>query len=385
MTLEELTSELNTATFWREFTYPETWFNPRPQQRVELADGIVVLGDLAYVFQLKERTNPTDDPEAERRWFKDKVLRKATKQIRDTVGYLSDNEKIALTNAQGHSVGIYGSDLVDIKKLVIFQGSKALPEDCWATKYHVSETVGFIHVIAAHDYLGILDKLRVPNDIRLYLEYREQVLPRLREARVTVEEPDILVGFFQEDELPTPGSIERLRGFVQDLEAFDLTPILSQLLTHIQNPNSNRDYYNILLEFSRCSRSVWREFKKRLVKSLEACRAGEFCRPFRFHVPADDCTFMIAPLDPQWPASGAEGERVRTGALALFTEAAKYDAKTTRAVGLLVSKDGEEVCLDWCLIDSPWEEDEKLRHFIADTGIFREVKERNVDSFYFRR
>ncbi|CDZ62172.1 Hypothetical protein NGAL_HAMBI2605_18230 [Neorhizobium galegae bv. orientalis] len=385
MSLEDLTADLNTATFWREFTYAETWFNPRPKLRVELADGIVLLGSVAYVFQLKERTGASDDPETERKWFQNKVLSKATKQIRDTVRYLAEHEEISLTNAQGHSVEVRGAVLTDIKKLVIFRGGNALPEDCWSMKYHVSDTAGFIHIIAAHDYLGILDKLRVPNDVRLYLEYREQVLPQLRKAGVIVEEPDIMVGFLHEEDLPVPGSIEKLRGFVQDLETFDLTPVLSELLTHIQNPNKNNDYYAILLEFARCSRSVWREFKVRLVKSLEACNAGEFCRPFRFTVPANDCTFMIAPLDPKWPTSGTDGERMRTGALVMFTEAAKYAAKTTRAVGLLVSKDGDAVCLDWCLIDHRWVEDGRLRDFLAETNLFREVKERNVDSFFFRR
>jgi hypothetical protein len=65
MTLEEFTARLNSSTFWKEFTYSETRFSPRPKQQVELADGIVLIGSLAYIFQLKERTGATEDPEAE--------------------------------------------------------------------------------------------------------------------------------------------------------------------------------------------------------------------------------------------------------------------------------------------------------------------------------
>jgi hypothetical protein len=122
-----------------------------------------------------------------------KVLGKATKQIRDSIGYLSEHESIQLTNARGHTIEVRGADLNDIKKVIVFSGSNALPCDCREMQFHVSNTAGFIHIISAHDYLGVLDKLRVPNDIRLYFEYREAVLPRLRELGTVVEEPDIMI------------------------------------------------------------------------------------------------------------------------------------------------------------------------------------------------
>ncbi|MER8880003.1 hypothetical protein [Mesorhizobium sp. M0684] len=100
MTLEEFTSHLNATTFWKEFTFSETRFFPRPKQQVELANGMVKIGSLAMVFQLKERAEETSDPEAERQWFPRKVLRKATDQIKDTVRYLAEHEEIRLTNAQ---------------------------------------------------------------------------------------------------------------------------------------------------------------------------------------------------------------------------------------------------------------------------------------------
>ena len=173
MTLEEFTAQLNAATFWREFTFSETRFFPRPKQQVELADGIVKIGSLALVFQLKERTDETSDPGAECQWFRRKVLRKATDQIKASLRYLAENEEIRLTNGQGHEIGMKGADLDDIKKIVVFLPGRTLPEVCRRTKFHVSSTVGFIHIVAAPDYLGIVDTLRVPDDVRLYFEYRE--------------------------------------------------------------------------------------------------------------------------------------------------------------------------------------------------------------------
>lgn len=44
MTLENFTAHLNASTFWKEFTFSQTKFSPRPTQQVELADGVVLIG-----------------------------------------------------------------------------------------------------------------------------------------------------------------------------------------------------------------------------------------------------------------------------------------------------------------------------------------------------
>lgn len=384
MTLEDFTAQLNATTFWREFTFSETRFFPRPKREVELADGIVKIGPLALVFQLKERTEETSDPEVERQWFQRKVLRKAKDQVKASLKYLAENDEIILTNDKGHEITVNGDELNNIIKIVVFLPGRLLPYDCLITKFYVSDTAGFIHIIAAHDYLGILDKLRVPDDVRLYFEYRQSVLPQLREAGVVVEEPDIMVAFLSEKALPEPGSIEKLRDFVQDIGAFDLSSIMRDLQDHILNPDGGSEYYRIMEEFARVPRSIWREFKSRLVISLEASKAGEPCRPFRFAFPRTDCTFMVASMDPDWPVTGADGTRMRLSAVTMFTQAAKYDLKTRVGVGLLISKYGKYFHLDWCLVDEPWVTDAKMEELIDKTSLFGPARERKVDNFFFR-
>lgn len=45
-----------------------------------------------------------------------------------------------------------------------------------------------------------------------------------------------MVAFPSEKDVPEPGSIEKLRAFVQDLDAFDLSNIMRDLQGHIVNP-----------------------------------------------------------------------------------------------------------------------------------------------------
>jgi len=383
MTLEEFTAQLNARTFWKEFTFSSTTFSPPAKSEVELADGLVKIGPLAFVFQLKQREKETADPDKERNWFQRKVLQKAVSQIRDSLAYLREHTKIDLTNDQGHGFKVAGAQLQEIMRVIVYQGGRALPEDCRQTKHYVSKTAGFIHVVAAHDYLGILDKLRVPDDVRLYFQYREAVLPILADKGAVVEEPDIMVGFLSEQDLPKPNSKQQLQFFVQDLDEFDLSPIMRNLQEHIVNPAGGTEYYRMMEEFARVPRSIWRAFKQRFNISFQASASGQPQKPFRFAFPKTDCTFMIASLDPSWPSTGEDGLRMRSNAVAMFTEAAKYDLKTNVGVGLVISKDGEFYHMDWCLVEGPWETDPRIEQLLSD-GLFRPAKEKSVDSFLFR-
>ena len=384
MTLEEYIAQLNSLAFWREFTFAQTKFWPKPGHALELADNFVWLGDHAYVIQMKERESPSDDPDVERIWFAKKVLGKATRQVRDSLRFIAEHERITITNEHGHAFEIATKELESLTNIVVFGAGRTLPEECWQKRYHISTTAGFIHVVAAHDYLGILEKLRIPDDIRSYFAYREEVLPKLQERGIEVDEPDIMGAFLSDADIPTPTSRRVLNAFVQDLEDSDLSPLLANLHNHIERIDRPYDYYDILREFARLPRSVWREIKLRLMKSLDAVRDGKFTRPFRLTFPKTDCTFMIVPMDPELPSTGPEGAQVRINGLSVLTYGAMYEAKTSKGVGIQISRDGEYIQIDWCLRNHTWKRDPQIEALLAESNPFREVNERSMDSFFFR-
>lgn len=207
---------------------------------------------------------------------------------------------------------------------------------------------------------------------------------RLENAAAEIEEPDIMGAFLNEQNLPDSQSHAILNKFVQDLEESDLSPLLGDLHNHIERADNPYDYYKILLEFARVPRSVWREVKLRLMKSIEAVRTTEFIRPFRLTFPKTDCTFMIVPMDPELPATGPEGIQVRTNGLSVLTYGAMYAAKTSKGVGIQISRDGEYYQIDWCLRNHPWEFDQQIEELLRMSNPFREIKERNINSFVFR-
>jgi len=120
MTLEEYIAHLNGLVFWKEFTFAQNKFIPQPGAELELADNPVWLDTFAIAMQLKERGGETENPETERTWFQKKVLGEATSQVRDTLRYLEEHDRIRITNERGHSFDIRGAGLADVTKIVVF-------------------------------------------------------------------------------------------------------------------------------------------------------------------------------------------------------------------------------------------------------------------------
>jgi len=84
-------------------------FAPAPADEVELADSLIWVGDALVIFQLKERAgSETATPLEEQRWCESKVQKKATRQVRDTLGYLANHSSIEVTNHRGHTRSVRG-------------------------------------------------------------------------------------------------------------------------------------------------------------------------------------------------------------------------------------------------------------------------------------
>lgn len=383
MTLEEFTAQLNGSTFWKEFTFSKNQFSPRPGQEFELADSFVWLGDTAFIIQMKERTEPKDDPEAERRWFKDAILRTAARQIKDSLRFLNEHASISIANERGQRYDISGNDIRDREKIILYAAGPSLPDDCRCIQYHISQTAGFIHVFEQDAYSRVVQTLAVPEEVRRYLQYRQKALLQLAESKTVVIEGDVLAAYMTDEQLPSPSSHNALDRLFDDADQTDLSPIMNHLADHIQNPDSSNDYVRILLEFAKLPRSGWRAAKARLDLVIAQARNGEFERPYRFAFPPTNCSFMFSPILPGMPTTGPEGELARITGLQNLTSVAKYLDKSAKGIGVLVSKDGDHIQLDWCLIDHDWEQDLELDVHLERGNPFGAVREQKIDGYYF--
>jgi hypothetical protein len=371
MTFAETLADLNEWHFFREFVYSKNTFRPSPQIEVELADNVLWLGELLLVYQLKEREAAPDTTDAaERKWFEKKILDQATRQIRDTVRYLNENNSIELQNHRGHSLSLEFGKIRQLHKLVVYLPNKLLPQDCLNLKYHNSRTAGVIHIIPAHDYLGIVRTLLTPAEVADYLDFREELIALWGEQTKEVPEP-ALVGQFLYGDSSTPPSLsflELLKTLDQRADEWDMSGIISQFPDRVTTENAPTDYYAIITELASLKRNELKEFKLRFQMSVDKSRADEVTRPYRIAIPRRDCGFVFIPLTKAlFPH--------RQGALLHLTLAHKYDQRVSKCIGVAIGNHKQGwFNADWCYAEVPWEQDDYMDKLLEDNNPFRAVK-----------
>jgi len=374
-----ISKELHTLLFFEEFTFSRNKFQPPSSSELELADAVVLLGDVLLIYQIKERSpSRVGDVETERRWFKDKVLGKAKRQVADTLRYLQTYPEIRVPNERGHAFNLAGSAFADILKIIIYSSSN-LPDDCRRIRHYVSSSAGFIHIVEAHDYLEIARTLRVPDEIARYFKYREMVLTSFPDHCASLPEPAIAGHFIggNLDISPSADSVKHLYCLVQDEEEWDLAPFLRGLHDYLSTPRLGDEYYSILIEFAKLPRSMWCEVKKRIRLCIEKVTKDEFAKPYRITVPHTGCGFVFIPIQSElvvrsdWP-------NIRLRGIQNLTQAHKYDQRLSKCIGALVTKVGEEFDILWCLIGQEWVEDLEIQRDLDENFPFRPVKEAKV-------
>jgi hypothetical protein len=371
MTFAEALADLNEWHFFQEFVYSKNTFRPSPQIEVELADNVLWLGELLLVFQLKEREAAPDTTEAaERKWFEKKILDQATRQIRDTVRYLEENNSIELQNHRGHSLSLEFGKIRQLHKLVVYLPNKLLPQDCLNMKYHTSRTAGVIHIIPAHDYLGIVRTLLTPAEVADYLDFREELIELWDEQIREIPEP-ALVGQFLHGDSTTPPSLsflEHLKTLDQRADEWDMSGIISRFPDRVTTENAPTDYYAIIAELASLKRNELKEFKLRFQMSVDKSRADEMTRPYRIAIPRTDCGFVFIPLTKAL-------FQHRRNAVLNMTLAHKYDQRMSKCIGVAIGNHEQDwFNAEWCYATAPWEQDDYMDKLLADNNPFRAVK-----------
>jgi len=371
--LQDFLAQLNADIFYREFSFSRNDFVPVPGEQKEFADHVVWIDDLLIIYQLKQRESSKDISEkTERRWFKNKILGKATKQVRDTLRFLKEHPEITIQNQKGHVFNVNSKSLKHIIKLVVYAPSINLPESCLRIRHHVSSTAGFIHILPWPDYVGVCLTLLTPAEFVEYFQSREAIIERWCEKGQIPSEP-ALVGQFlwgDDDAPPSEEYVKFLNTLKQDHQEFDISYLLAGIgdrITYSEGMDTETDYYAILGEFAKLNRGHLREVKKRVVMCLEAVRDNQFMPPTRIIASTTGCGFVFIPVE-------EELVEQRVNGLGNLTYAAKYEQRLQRQVGVCFAKEGEYIHIDWCFQDFPWQYDADVEAVLRDSNPFQPLR-----------
>lgn len=381
MGLEGRVTELNKHFFFDEFTYSNNKFMPAPKKEVELADNIIWIGRSLIVFQLKERNaGAITSEEKESKWFSKKVLTDASRQIRDTLSYLEENETISIENHRGHRFDIALSDIDEIHKIICYSPNENLPHRDRSKKYKTSDSVGFIHIFPDYDYQGIVETLLTPAELCEYLSFREQILVRAGDDSMEISEQSFAGQFLIGDFEATPSNdfYEYLLELDHRADEWDVSGIIKKYTDRMTTDNHYSDYYKIVSEIANLKRNELREFKRRFELSMKNSGSDELISPYRMASPRTGCGFIFVPLD-------NEAVKVRQYGLKNLTYACKYDLKLNKCIGISFYPDDDGwFFVEWCLIEFPWEFDEEIDKLLKDSNPFREVRTTDLGRYSYR-
>jgi hypothetical protein len=245
MSFENKIAALNEFYFFGEFTFSHTTFRPTPTQEVELADNIIWLGNNLILYQLKGREAVhSATPESERDWFESKVLKKATRQIRDTLAYIQAHAEIKLKNHREHEFCLRPATISHVHKLVVYLPHERLPAVCQNLKFHRSKTAGIIHLFTANDYKGLVQTLLTPAEFADYFEFREALIDNWEQNINGLPEQAIvgqyLSGKF--DDQPSFEFVKYLEAIEHKADEWDMSGIISNFPERTTSTNQPTDF-----------------------------------------------------------------------------------------------------------------------------------------------
>lgn len=377
--LEQDIAETNADFFLAEFSFSQTQIKIPNHTQVELADNVIFIDDILVVFQLKARSEQSPDPDKEISWYQNKVLNKATKQIRDTISYL-ETSRINLKNDRGHSVDLpKGLSNYRVLKVIVYSPGQALPEIVMRQKGHVSSSLGFIHLLRLGDYKGLLRSLVTLPEIIDYFEYRERLCHAFpAETRILPEQA--LVGhYIRGDESIIPAENDAtILSTLGNPDSFDILGILQKFKDRTyatktkESSSSQTEYYKIIKELLYLDRSSLEMFKMRFTWAWDNC-GGDPKLPTRFIDPDRGCGFVFVPIP-----KGEEGHAEVI--LNNLTVLAKYESRFERYLGIAFRRDGEYRLIDWMYCESQWKEDPEAEAMLK-TVTFRPLKQANIPRY----
>ena len=188
-------SNINSNVFFKEFTFSKNDFKDLDtNQKLEFADNVVWLDDILFIIQIKDKEGENGN---EKKWFENKILKKAVLQIKSTLNYLESYNEISIQNEKGHFLNIVNAQNCKTKrKIIIYDSHESFPEDLRQKKFYQSSKIGLVHLFYAEDYYWICKFLITPAEIDEYLEFREQYFLENKELSIQLPEQYFLAHFF---------------------------------------------------------------------------------------------------------------------------------------------------------------------------------------------
>lgn len=357
---EELVTLINVNVFFKEFTFSKNEFYPQRGEQKELADNIIIIDDLLFVIQIKERdcdnatTNNVDN------WFLNKVRKKAKDQIKNTIRYFNKYEEIIVENEKKERIDVSKANLSTVNKLVVYKCDEKLNKENRECKFFDSNEVGVIHVLNYEDYYWICKYLTTPIELDRYLKFREKFYNYHGTSVVGFPEQYFLSHFITTLDVSKVGdyrdNLSKLN--IGNNDIFGVVSNFQNIMVDEEQKKSTK-YYLLLAELAKLGRVDIEQFVLRYKSALEDVKKDKEDKmnlPYRF-VATNRVGFVFIPVK-------EEGEMGCNNFLNVNVEYFKYKHRLEKCIGVLFYKVHDDVVINWTFFKREWKFNQTLNDLV---------------------
>ena len=377
--IHDFAAQQHENVFTRAFSYAASQLPISFDKEVELADRVLVMDDIGFIFELCEReqrvTSKSGDLE---KWISNHVVRKGVKRIQNTRDLLGRYMGLSLVNHFGHRVTVSPKEPESYVTMIIYRvPAKSRPFR--AARFKKSRNGGFVHVLRDADYFEICHHFVTPSELLEYFDFRRNILLNWDPPSAAVSESALIGQYLLEDfSSPPDAKFERAarsRGGPTACEFSFVLETLGSKIAGQEEENADTHGYEILLELALLGRYELRALKLQLRLALEAVRANRFELPYRVASGRTGCGFLTVPVTREFHDRA-------NNALRSLSRAAKYELDLEKQVGIGMWKNSEFVDIEWMLLEGSNPPDPDLEQRLAYNYPFRRASEQRLPPIF---
>ena len=373
--IHDFAAQQHENVFTRAFSYASSQLPISFEKDVELADGVLMMDNIGFIFDLCEReqkvTSRVGDLE---KWISNHVMRKGVKRIQNTRDLLRSYVELSLVNHFGHRVTVSPKKPESFVTVIIYR-VPAKSRAFRAARFKKSRNGGFVHVLRDADYFEICHHFVTPTELLDYFSFRRTILLDWDPPSTAVTESALIGQYLLEDfSSPPDARFERAARSRGGPTACEFSFVLETLASKVaaqEEEYADTDGYEILLELALLGRYELRALKLQVRLALEAVRADRFEQPYRIASERTGCGFLTVPVTREFH------DRARN-ALRSLSRASKYELNVEKQVGIGMWKNSEFVDIEWIFLAGSNPRDPELESRLAYSYPFRRTSELRV-------
>ena len=377
--LQEFTAQQHENVFLKAFSFPTAQLPRSPEDEAELADRVVLMDDIGFIYQLKEREQKVaTKPGDLEKWVANNVVKKGAKQVQNTRDLLASYAGLSLVNHFGHRVFLGRRDPNELVSVIIYRvppKTRAFR----AARFKKGRSGGFVHVLRDVDYFEICQHFVTPTELMNYFGFRRDVLINWDAAAAAVSEEALIGQYLLEDLSSAPDpkfeKAARSRGGPTACEFSFVMETIDSKIASQPDEYADTECYEILTELALLGRYELKALRQELRLGLEAVRANRFELPFRIAAGRTGCGILVVPVTREFRDRAMD-------ALESLSVASKHELDLPRQIGIGMWQNSEFVDIEWIFLDGPNPPNPALDERLAHNYPFRMSSEQKLPPIF---